>query len=845
MSAGLYRFESAEVQPEQRLLRVGGSDRQVGARAFDLLMALIERRDRVVSKDELLDVVWPGVVVEENNLPVHVSALRKLLGARAIATVPGRGYRFVAPLIEAADPAGLDAAAPSAPARTDAGRFPASNLPAHRPSLVGRDQDLEALGALLASHRLVTVLGAGGIGKSRLAQAAAEREQRRDGVCWVELAGLADPELLPLTVARQLDLSIEERGAREQALVEALASREMLLVLDNCEHLLDAVASLVERLLQAAPAVTVLATSQEPLRIAGEQQCRVDPLAVPRDAAAPGAREHSALQLLEARIREASPRFVLADDDVPVAVALCRELDGLPLAIELAAARVPLLGLRMVQARVRERFHLLTAGTRTALRRHQTLRATMEWSYALLSEPQRVLFRRLGVFSGGFTMELAQAACTDDGHDAWAVLDLLAALVDKSLVVAEAGEPVRYRLLESPRAFAIEQLAVTGETAEALRRHAAAMLLLLTRADDGNMESTMQSDEYAALLLPEVDNLRAAYAWAMHEGGDPALALGLAAHAGPLIDYSIEFADWLLAQRARTPVAGADATTQARYWRALAATNMGGTLTVDDLQEAARRAVAAYRELHRPRLLFSSLRLFAIWQRAAGDGEGAQRAIDEAAALIQPDWPAEFRIVILRFRASAHRQSRAYEASIALYEEAIRLARDGADWRLEFLERSNLGELLWEMGRAADALEQFDEVLAWNGLRSIPDYDLVDVMVQRIGILGDSRRFEEATAATRQALPVMRRMPKFRFEAFAQLLAGLGHFPEAARVLGAQAARRRSGRELGQANEERIAQTTLATLREQLTSTRLAEELAHGEGLRSHDVCGLLTEALA
>ena len=844
MSAGLYRFENTEVQTEQRLLRVDCSDRQIGARAFDLLVALIERRDRVVLKDELLDVVWPGVVVEENNLPVHVSALRTLIGTRAIATVPGRGYRFVAPLLEAADTTALDTAAAAVPAPADAGRFPASNLPAHRPSLVGRDGDLEALGVLLASHRLVTVLGAGGIGKSRLAQAAAERERRRDGVCWVELAGLADPELLPLTVARQLDLSIEEGGAREQALVEALASREMLLVLDNCEHLLEAVASLVERLLQAAPAMTVLATSQEPLRIAGEQHCRVDPLAVPRDAAAPGAREHSALRLLEARIREASPRYVLVDEDLPVAVALCRELDGLPLAIELAAARVPLLGLRMVQARVRERFHLLTAGTRTSLRRHQTLRATMEWSYALLSEPQRALFRRLGIFSSGFTMDLAQSSCADDAHDAWAVLDLLAALVDKSLVVAEAGEPVRYRLLESPRAFAIEQLAAAGETLEAMRRHAAAMLQLLVRADDGNMESTMPSDEYARLLLPELDNLRAAYAWAAHEGGDPALALGLAAHAGPLIDYSIEFTDWLLAQRACAPAAGADATTQARFWRALAAANMGGTLAVADLEEAARRAVAAYRALHRPRLLCSSLCLFAIWQRNTGAKEGAQQAIDEAAALIKPDWPAEFRIVILRFRAFLHRLASEYDASIALHHEAIRLACDAADWRLEFMERGNVSELLWEMGRADEAVQQLDQVLRWNGLRSIPDYDLVDVMVLRIGILADSRGLDEVAAATRQALPVMRRMPKFRFEAFARLLAGLGRFSEAARVLGAQAARLRSGRELGKANEERVAQKTLAALREQLPADTLAKELARGEALRSHDVCSLLAEAL-
>jgi predicted ATPase len=663
-------------------------------------------------------------------------------------------------------------------------------------------------------------------------------------VWWIELAGLFDAALLPHAVAQQLGLRVAEGVASLQVLVDALAPRRMLLVLDNGEHLLEAVALLVERLLQGAPALRVLATSQEPLRLEAEQQYRLEPLAVPRDALVPGVRGYGALVLFESRVRAAAPRFELAEADLPLAIDLCRQLDGLPLAIELAAARVPLLGLRAVHARVRERFLLLTAGTRTALRRHQTLRAAMDWSHALLTDAQRAVFRRLGVFSGGFTMELAQAACADDEHDEWAVLEQLAALVEKSLAVAEACEPVRYRLLESPRAFALEQLAAAAETTATLKRHAAAMLQFLRGADDGNMDSTLRTDEYAALVLPELDNLRAAYAWAAGEGGDGAVAIGLAAHAGPLIDYSGEFAEWLLTQRPHLKPGAVDDATEARFWRAMAASNMGGTMTFPELLEAAQRATAAYRRLRRPRRLFSALRLAAIWARIVGDQPGAQVAIDEAAALIEPGWPAEFRIVVLRFRAWTSRQAGAQDAAGALYREAIQLAHDAGDWRLEVIDRVNFCDLLWEMGRHDEAAQKLGEILESLKERPVSDYDRVEAMSVYLGVLGESGRIDEAIAAAREALPVMRRMPKFRFEHCAQLLWRLGRPEAAARVLGAQAARERDGREMKLFNEARIARKTLAALQTQLPAAQLSAEMALGDRLRYLDVCALLAEAL-
>jgi predicted ATPase/DNA-binding winged helix-turn-helix (wHTH) protein len=841
-----YCFLAAELHPARRVLLVDGVDCQVGARAFDLLLALIERRDRIVSKEELLELVWPSVVVEENNLQVHISSLRRLVGSSAIATIPGRGYRFVTPLHDE-KPASGGLVVAAIPRPELAAATSKTNLPLSRTPLLGRAADVLLLSSLLASHRLVTLVGAGGIGKSALAQAVAEVEvgRGRDGGWWIELAGLADAALLPQTVAQQLGLSALDSATSLQVLVDAIATREMLLVLDNCEHLLEPVALLVDRLLQAAPGLRVLATSQEPLRLQSEQQYRLEPLAVPRDAAVPGARAYGALVLFESRVRAVAPRFELAEADLPLAIDLLRQLDGLPLAIELAAARVPLLGLRTLHARIRERFRLLTAGARTALRRHQTLRAAMDWSYSLLSEEQRAVFRRLGVFSSGFTMELAQAVCTDDAQDEWAVVEQLSSLIDKSLVAVDASEPVRYRLLESPRAFAIEQLGASGETAALLDRHATAMLQFLRRADDGNMDSTLRSDEYAALVLPELDNLRAAYAWAAGEAGDAAVATGLAAHAGPLIDYSSEFAEWLLAQRPHVRPGAIDENTQARFWRAIAAPNMFGTLTLPELLEAARLATAAYRSLRRPRRLFSALRLVAMWSRRTGEVEEAQLAIDEAAALIKPDWAAEFRIVVLRFRAWISREEGAYDAAIATYREALQLANEAGDWRLEVIERGNVCDLLWQLGRHDEAAQSLTELIELQRLRSVSDYELVEALSMQVGLLGEIGRIKEATAAAIEALPVMRRMPKFRFEPCAQLLWRLGRPKAAARVLGASEARERDGRETSQGNEKRIALATLSSLQVELAPAQLEAEMALGERLGHSDVCALLADALA
>jgi len=462
-----------------------------------------------------------------------------------------------------------------------------------------------------------------------------------------QLAGLSDPALLPNAVAQVLHITLPGQGDALQVLVGDMVQRNALLVLDNCEHMLDAVAALVQAILRSAPNVTLLATSQEPLHLPAEQQYRVLPLAVPTATTADHSREFGAVALFEACVRAVDPRFALTDESLPLVIDICRRLDGLPLALELAAARVAMLGLRPVRDKLDARFKLLTGGARATLRRHQTLRAALEWSHQLLNDAEKAVFRRLGVFAGGFTMEMAQAVASDAQMDEWAVLDQLSALVDKSLVAADAGEAPRYRLLESARAFALEQLAA-GETAEMLKRHALVMRDFLQRTDDSNLDGELRTDQFAGLVLPELDNLRAARAWAIGEAGDSQVAVALAAHAGALIDYAIECADWLLPLEQHVEDAAVSPAIAARYWRAVAAANMVGRVPRARQLEAASRARALYEALGQPRRAFSSLIQIARHRSSLHQDADAKAALDEARGLIRPDWPAEFRTRLLR-----------------------------------------------------------------------------------------------------------------------------------------------------------------------------------------------------
>jgi predicted ATPase/DNA-binding CsgD family transcriptional regulator len=391
------------------------------------------------------------------------------------------------------------------------------NLPASFTSFIGRERELTDVQTRLAGVRLVTLTGVGGCGKTRLALevARAVLDRYPDGVWLVELASLADTALVPQTVAAVFDMREVSGQPVATALAAALCGRRLLLVLDNCEHLLDGCAQLVDTLLRACPELRVLATSREALGITGEIAWRVPSLPVPDAHELPPFAEleqNPAVRLFVERAAAVQPHFVLTERNAPVVAQVCKRLDGIPLALELAAARIEALTPDQVAARLNQRFRLLTGGSRTALPRQQTLHATLDWSYALLSEPEQHLFNRLSVFAGGWTLEAAEVVCSDDGIEQDDMLDLLERLVRKSLVVAEEGgdDAVRYRLLETLRQFAHERLVTAGEAETVHQRHASYCLALAE-------EVGPRMYEWAAVavdrLVAEHDNMRAAMRW--------------------------------------------------------------------------------------------------------------------------------------------------------------------------------------------------------------------------------------------------------------------------------------------------------------------------------------------
>jgi predicted ATPase/DNA-binding winged helix-turn-helix (wHTH) protein len=527
-------FGRFQVLPHRRELLADGQPIELGGRAFDLLMALIDARGAVVSKDALMARVWPGRVVEENNLQAHISALRAAFGPERelIRTVSGRGYQFTGE-IRILSPLAHACASARLPAVPEAGP-PPTNLPEPVSELIGRDDKVAEILSLTAACRLVTLTGPGGIGKTRLALAAARqlRSNFADGVWVAEFSPIADPSLVPATVAAAIGLELGAGEISALRLAQLLSDRRLLLVLDTCEHVVAAAAAFAEAILRAGSAVRVIATSREPLRAEGEQIYRVPQLAVPpAEDDDPG--QYSSVRLFADRARASGARLAEDRHVVSVTAAICRHLDGIPLAIELAAARTLALSVEELAVRLSDPFQLLTGGRRTALPRHQNLRATLDWSYELLAEPDRVVLRRLAVFTGGFSLEAASAVAAQGDLTASDVVDALHSLVAKSLVAAKVdGAIARYWLLDTMRAYALDKLCQIGERERLTCRHAEYFRDLFERAESEWEWSP--TAERLAEYLNEIDNVRAAVDWAFSPDGDAAIGLALTAAAAPL-----------------------------------------------------------------------------------------------------------------------------------------------------------------------------------------------------------------------------------------------------------------------------------------------------------------------
>ena len=507
----------------------------LGRRAFKVLVVLLEAEGELVSNEDILLRVWDGSIVEHNSVQAQISALRRALGddRALLKTYSGRGYRLMtASQRTLTSPAG-DRARTSNGLRMRPG---VTNLPLPVGELFGREDAVEELIDLFFDHRLVTVSGPGGIGKTRLVidTAAQSGAAFPGGIFFVDLATVSDPDLVASAIIAGtrvepgFDLSLAERA-------RALGDEPVLVVLDNCEHIVDAATQAVETLLAANQALHVVATSREPLRARGEVIYRVASLEVP----GPLSNDRSTLDA-----RGASRLFVdraavdvslLADSAVADAIAkICRDLDGIPLAIELAAARARSLGIREISSRLHECLDLLRGGNRTALPRQRTLRATLEWSYDLLSTGERTVLRRLAVFVGGFGLEAAGAVASDDGLSDIEVVGVVGDLVEKSMVSTDL-DPVhpRYRLLETTRAFALERLVAADEAAIVARRHADYRLETLRRVD---MQS--QTPRLASTLAgfrTDIDNLRATLDWSNGTHGDSRVAFTLASFVAPVM----------------------------------------------------------------------------------------------------------------------------------------------------------------------------------------------------------------------------------------------------------------------------------------------------------------------
>ena len=734
----------------QRELRIGDTPVALGSRAFDVLQVLIEAGGDLVSKEELLARAWPGIVVEESNIQVQISALRKALGADRdlILTVPLRGYRFTGE-VRVVRESGASAGGPAA-------QTPPTNLPAAISDFIGREAELTTVRELLRHNRLVTLVGTGGIGKTRLALEAARASLAEfpDGVWLAELAPLSDPELVASAMHAALGLQSGAGRWGGERLSAALRERRLLLVLDNCEHVIGAAAREAEGLLTAAPHVRILATSQEPLGIEGECTLRLRPLEFPAENATglASAERHDAVRLFAARARAADPQFTLNERNAATVVMICRRLDGIPLAIELAAARSAALGLDGLAQRLDLRFHVLTGGRRTALPRHQTLRATLDWSHRLLAEQDRIVLRRLAVFAGSFTLEAAGQVVADAGLPEWEVVGRIAELVDKSLVAADASGPQRrYRLLETTHAYAMEKLADSGEFGPLARLHARYFRDALSEAL-GAWERT-PSDEWLEKFGPEIDNLRVALDWAFGADGDPAIGVELAA-SSYLLWYLLS-----LIPEGRTRLERASAALgretpkvlEARLWYGC------GFLSTGEPRgravPALRRAVTLLREIGEPLTLGRALGFYGLnLVRTATLPEGFA-ALEEARTLLSGSSQPKSYALCLTNLAIARTVAGEYAAARVLLDEALALGRrahaDFWAWRALIYQ----AEVQFAEGHLEVAIAGAREVVALARTSRRTGL-LGHALCNLAGYLIAHDEFEAAGAALREGLPL-------------------------------------------------------------------------------------------
>jgi predicted ATPase/DNA-binding winged helix-turn-helix (wHTH) protein len=517
----------------ERLLKKADEPIPLGGRALDVLIALVERAGEVVTHKELNSSVWPDVTVEGANLRAHIAALRKALedgrdGARYVTNISSRGYCFVAPVTRSS-------ATQTVPVTGITTTERVQNLPPRLTRMVGRDDTVRALAQQLQAWRFVSIVGPGGVGKTTVAISVAHTlvDGFHDAVFFIDLAALTDPQLVPTAVASALGLMVQSQDPLA-GLLAFIGDRKILLVLDNCEHVIGVAAALAERVVSEARQAHILATSREALRVESEHVHLLYSLDCPPEDAGLTAMEvlrYPAAQVFMERAAASGHGAALSDIDAPIVARICRRLDGVALAIEFAAGRVGSLGIRGTAELLDSRFSLLLHGRRTALPRHQTLNAMLDWSYNLLSEREKVVLCRLSVFVGDFTLQAAGSVASDTKVDEADVIDAVASLVAKSLICTTVLDETTYRLLDTTRAYAAAKLAECDEAYRIARRHAIFYSKFLEH--DEIIQSLFDEHDLSG-YAPYISNVRAALGWALSGRGDVAVGIELAAWGAPL-----------------------------------------------------------------------------------------------------------------------------------------------------------------------------------------------------------------------------------------------------------------------------------------------------------------------
>ena len=655
------------------------------------------------------------------------------------------------------------------PAPAEAGP---GNLGLAPPVLFGRTSDLEAVLSMLRTRRLVTLLGIGGVGKTSLALAAAHAERRRwrAGVWFVDLAPVTDPAQTAEAVAGALGLSLGGHRPPLDELVSALGASEMLLVIDNAEHLWEEVAAVASALLDGTTHLRMLVTSRQALRLPQEHRFPLAGLAAPTDPDLSDLRQLGALTLFAARVTALLPHFRLSPENAPAVADVCRRLDGLPLAIELAAARVPVLGLDALRDRLHRSLRVLGSRATISTPRHQTLRATFDWTHDLLLPDERKLLRRLAVFMGGFSLALAEdvtAAGTDETDssetDAAApgserepagMLDDLGALIEKSLVVVGDADPPRYRLLEVTRAYALEKLVEAGEFDRISKRHAHAVWRLFAGAEADLNEKTrgaLSRGRFLHRLAPELDNLRAARAWSAASADERLLSVGLAAastEALRLLGRSTEALQALLSQRERLDETMPSDTLEL-FWTGLCALGTHGRMSRAEMLDVIDRGERIYRRVGSARRVHVGLYRKGFALLHLGDVDAAQQAVGEMGSLEDASWPARAVAQRLNLQGAVDAVLGRFEVSISAFRSAAALLEsepEESDVVLNVL--SNLCMSLIGAERDEEALSAAADVLARGASPAVRNISLRASMVA-LTFLG---RLDEARDIARQAM---------------------------------------------------------------------------------------------